>query len=108
MSLFSVQLKVAANQEVLDLIGEAMSPTLYDALEPVPDLSSLPVNELRVDSLEKVIDLLQLEGDITARRFVLDLRNVYHQFTRLVVYLGPVLYRWKGEEFVVMLPSEGD
>ena len=61
MSLFSVQLKVAANQEVLDLIGEAMSPTLYDALEPVPDLSSLPVNELRVDSLEKVIDLLQLK-----------------------------------------------
>lgn len=108
MSLFSVQLKVAASNETLEMLGEALSPTLFDGTEPVPDGLSLPISEIKVDSVESVLRLMQSDDPINVRRFVLDLRSISLQFPRLVVYLSPVLYRWSGEEFVVVLPEEGD
>lgn len=108
MSTFSVQLKVAANQETLDLLGDALSPTLFDGQEPIPDPMVLPVSEIKVDSMERVFQLMHSAEEINARRFVLDLRDLHLVFNRLLVYLSPILYRWKGEEFVVVLPDQGE
>jgi 4-hydroxy-3-methylbut-2-en-1-yl diphosphate synthase IspG/GcpE len=108
MPLYSVQLKVAANPETLSLLGDALSPTLFDGQEPIPDPLALPISELRVDSMDKIFQLMQSDEEINVRRFVLDLRALHSLFTRVVVYLAPILYRWSGEEFVVILPEQGE
>lgn len=108
MALFSVNLKVAAPPERVSVWQDSLSPTLCDGYEPVPDTLSLPVDEMRISKFEDLLPLMAGEEEITAKRFVLDLRQFENQMPRLLVFLSPILYRWTGEECVVILPEEGD
>lgn len=104
MSLFSVQLKVADDKDNEGLNFEEISETLFDAVEPMPDGMSLPVNEWRVSSMADVIPRLTAGEPVTANRITLDLRGFERDFPRLVVFLAPILYRWQGTELFVILP----
>lgn len=105
MSLYSVQLKVAANEQLANELKETISPTLCDGYEPVPDPKTLPINELRWSSFDDILPFMQANAPIAAKRILLDLRGFGQQFPRLIVFLAPILYRWTGEELCVILPE---
>ncbi|MBI1390685.1 MAG: hypothetical protein GC154_19825 [bacterium] len=109
MPLFSVNLKVAAEDERASRMKVEVSPTLCDGYEPLPGALSLPIDELRVATFDDVFRLMGSEEELGARRLFLDLRGFTEQeLSRLIVYLAPVLYRWTGEDFVVVLPDQVD
>jgi len=106
MSLFSVQLKVAMDPHEAEELKEIFSPTLYDGFEPLPDALSLPVDEWRIRNFQDILPRLRANESITTRRIVLDLRGFEGHFPRLMVFLSPILYRWTGQEFCVILPGK--
>ncbi|HOL95290.1 MAG TPA: flavodoxin-dependent (E)-4-hydroxy-3-methylbut-2-enyl-diphosphate synthase [bacterium] len=106
MSLFSVNLKVAAQPERAEELKRTISPTLCDGYEPLPSSASLPINELRWSSFDDILPYLQNDHPITARKILLDLRGFGNTFPRLIVYLSPILYRWTGQELSVILPDD--
>ncbi len=106
MSLFSVNLKVAAQPERAEELKRTISPTLCDGYEPLPSPASLPINELRWSSFDDILPYLQNDHPITARKILLDLRGFGNTFPRLIVYLSPILYRWTGQELSVILPDD--
>ena len=106
MSLFSVQLKVAMEPSQAEALKQELSPTLYDGFEPIPEPTSLPVDELRLSCMNDIWPFLTAQEPITAKRILLDLREFEGLFPRLMVYLSPILYRWTGYEFCVILPEK--
>lgn len=109
MSLYSVNLKVAADEARAAAMEKEVSPTLCDGYEPLPEASSLPINEVRISGFGDVVSLMGGTGEIGAKRMLLDLRAIAdNELPRLLVFLSPVLYRWTGEEFVVILPDHVD
>jgi hypothetical protein len=106
MSLYSIQLKVAANETLTQELQSTLSPTLYDGFEPIPDSNSLPIDELRWSSFDDVLPYLNGDAPISARRILLDLRGFGQYFPRLIVLLAPILYRWMGKELAVVLPDD--
>lgn len=109
MSLYSVNLKVAAEDERVNQMRNEVSPTLCDGYESMPDPMALPINELRIASFQDVLKLMETVGDITAKRILLDLRGfTVRELPRLLVYLSPVFYRWTGDDLVIILPDQVD
>lgn len=109
MSLYSVNLKVAAEDERANQMRNEVSPTLCDGYESMPEPNSLPINELRISSFPDVLKLMETVGDVGAKRILLDLRGFTgRELPRLLVYLSPVLYRWTGEDLVIILPDQVD
>lgn len=109
MSLYSVNLKLAAREDLIANWRGSLSPTLCDGYEPMPDVHSLPINELRIAGFEDLFPLMDNDKPISARRFLLDLRGfTANQFPRLIVFLAPVFYRWTGEELIAILPDQAD
>lgn len=106
MSLFSVNLKVAAQPERAEELKRHISPTLCDGYELLPSPASLPIDELRWSSFDDLMPYLQNDQPISARKILLDLRGFGNTFPRLVVYLSPILYRWTGQELSVILPED--
>lgn len=105
MSSYSVQLKVAARDEFARELQSTLSPTLCDGYEALPESSSLPVDEMRWRSFDDLIPFLHGRDPIQAKRILLDVGGFGEHFPRLIVYLAPILYRWTGEELVVILPE---
>ncbi len=105
MSLYSVQLKVALDKKQENLKND-IPPMLVDGFEPIPDRNSLPVDELRISSLQQLLPYLSVTEPIEPKRILLDLRSITEDFSRFIILLAPILYRWKGNELCVILPEK--
>jgi hypothetical protein len=97
----NVQLKIAAASTTIAHYKENLSPTLYDGFE---EPASIP-SDLRLDSMETIQAWMTKETPIPADRIILDLRALEPHFSRLVVSLGPIFYRWTGQTVIVILPD---
>jgi hypothetical protein len=104
MSLPSVQLKIAATTDQQSECKMNISPTLYDGfLDPATELESrADVRHLK--SMKDVLPLLRSSDAIENETLLIDLHEFENEFSRFLVYLSPILYRWKGTEMVVVLP----
>ncbi len=108
MSLYSVQLKVASDVETVDRMKDDLSATLCDGYEPMPDPTSLPIDEIRITSMEQLITYLGNTDPIKTKRILIDLRGFEQTYSRLMIYLSPVLYRWEGDELCVIIGKDQD
>ncbi|MBN2329815.1 MAG: flavodoxin-dependent (E)-4-hydroxy-3-methylbut-2-enyl-diphosphate synthase [Candidatus Omnitrophica bacterium] len=106
MSSLSVQLKVAGEEDFIHELQSTLSPTLYDGFESIPKPNALPGDALCWDSFDALTPFLHNTDPVAARKIILDIRGFGSHFPRLVVFLGPILYRWTGEELVVILPED--
>ncbi len=105
MSQHSVQVKIAADEERANQWRETLSPIVYDGFVP-PVSEAKPSDELYLDSMDGVIQAVRQDEPLSASRIVLDLRAFVGNLSPLVIYFSPILYRWLGNELVVILPNE--
>ncbi len=106
MTLYSVQLKVAADSHTAQPLKETLPATLFDGFEPLPEENALPINELRISSFDELLPLMKQDEKFSVRRLVLDARAFASLIPRLLVFLSPILYRWDGEEFCLIVSEE--
>jgi hypothetical protein len=108
MSTAQVSLKIAANGEREAPYRTAISPTLYDGFTDLAPEEPSHGDELRIATLEDVFPLMLSSDPIETSLIVLDLRSLAADFSRLMVYLSPILYRWTGQEMAVVLPPNSE
>ncbi|MEW6235172.1 MAG: flavodoxin-dependent (E)-4-hydroxy-3-methylbut-2-enyl-diphosphate synthase [Candidatus Omnitrophota bacterium] len=107
MSTYSIDFKIAASKDSVSRLEQSLSPTICDGYESPSYENSPMASELRLSSMKDILPLLDKTDDIIAERIVLDLRGFAGDFPRLVIFLAPLFYRWKGRELIAIADDGG-
>ncbi|MBD3267961.1 hypothetical protein GF373_14945 [bacterium] len=99
-----VLLNILVSPPQIETDQSAISQTLYDRFVDPAGLQPA-ASERQINCMEDIIALMQTQDAITEERIVLDLRELETDFSRLLVYLSPILYRWTGRELLLTPPE---
>jgi len=108
MTSYSIEFTIAANEETVSRLKQSLSPSICDGYNTPSSLETPTASELRLSSMKDIFPLLNATDGIEAERIVLDLRGFAGDFPRLVIFLAPLFYRWKGRDLAAIADDGGE